>query len=791
MAIMSNSTAVQMMGRDPVVPYESAPISTPSTISTLTGTEPTTNKETRLDPETADIIPNNTTLDTPLQLVTNALDITDDPSESPYTFRAFIIGLGLSSFGAVIAEIFYFKPQTVGVQPIFLIIAAFCLGETSVLIPRWGPLGRFLNPGPFSQKEHVFIVIMASSAAGSALGTEQLAVQSLYYGKQPGAVSAIFMLFSSQCIGYGLLGVMRKTFIYPTKFVWPTSLPLASLFQSMHLNKDLAMKRMRLFWYLCLGVMIWEIVPQYVFPLTVGISVFCLANQNSAVFTHLFGGTNGNEGMGLFSWSMDWQYIGTTQFVLPLNTLVNQLVGYVGCVILTVAAYYFNLWNAWDYPFLAQALFTSNGTVYNQTEILDKNNEVDTGALSAYGLPMFATSNTLSLLTMNMGTTAAVMHIFLWNWNDVKLFFATFAPQTIKAHLISATTPLQHWKISGRTNDQPSPTPKPFPGTEGDPHFAAMSAYKDAPSWWYHGVLILATAIGLECCYEQETGLPWWAFFTALGLAWFLTAIFACMCGITGFYFPPATAIQMIGAYLVPRRPVANMMFTLYGSNALMQAIAMLADLKLAQYAKLPPRATFAAQMVGTCVGAVLNWVTMNSIVESQRGVLVSVEGTSVWSGQNVQTYNAQAVAWGGAGNEMFGRDGIYWMVPMGLLFGLVAPIPFWIGHKFFPKLRLDYFNTFIICTWLGVLSVGINSSLMAYFVFGFLAQGYIRRYRPLLFAKWNLIVAAGIAGGCSLIVFILTFAVFGGSGTERLFPAWWGNNNQGNVDRCLYMNGD
>ncbi|KAK3332397.1 OPT superfamily oligopeptide transporter [Cercophora scortea] len=781
MAITNNSTAVQM-GQDRAGEHRSAPASTPSTISTLTGIEPPTSKEARLDPEIAAITPETTTLDTPLQLVTKTLDITDNPSQSPYTFRAFIIGLGLSSFGAVIAEIFYFKPQTVGVQPIFLIIAAFCLGEASALIPRWGPVGRFLNPGPFNQKEHVFIVIMASSAAGSALGTEQLAVQSLYYGEQPSAASAIFMLFSSQCIGYGLLGVMRKTFIYPTKFVWPTSLPLASLFQSMHLNKDLAMKRMRLFWYLCLGVMIWEIVPQYIFPLTVGISVFCLANPNSAVFTYLFGGTNGNEGMGLFSWSMDWQYIGTTQFVLPLNTLVNQLIGYVGCVILTVAAYYCNIWNAQDYPFLAQALFTTNGTVYSQTEILGKNNEVDPSALAAYGLPRFATSNALALLTLNMGTTAAVMHIFLWNWADVKLFFASFSPRTIKDQLFTTS-----WKFWRTTNPQP-PT-KPFPGTEGDPHFAAIRAYKDAPSWWYHTVLLLATAIGLICCYEQQTSLPWWAFLTALALSWFLTAIFACMCGITGFYFPPATAIQMIGAYLVPRRPVANMMFTLYGSNALMQAISMLADLKLAQYAKLPPRATFVAQLVGTCVGAVLNWVMMNSIVENQREVLLSVEGTNVWSGQNVQTYNAQAVAWGGAGDEMFGRDGVYWMVPMGLLFGLIAPIPFWIGHKFFPHLRLDYFNTFIICTWLGVLSVGINSSLTAYFVFGFLAQGYIRRYRPLLFAKWNLIVAAGIAGGCSLIVFILTFAVFGGSGTERPFPAWWGNNNQGNADRCLYMN--
>lgn len=234
----------------------------------------------------------------------------------------------------------------------------------------------------------------------------------------------------------------------------------------------------------------------------------------------------------------------------------------------------------------------------------------------------------------------------------------------------------------------------------------------------------------------------------AIAISWFLTIFYSALFGVVGFYFAPTSAIQMIGGYLVPRYPVANMMFTLYGSNALSQAILMLGDLKLAQYAKLPPRATFTAQMMGTVVGAILNWVMMNSIIKAQREVLLSVEGTNIWSGQLVQSYNAQAIAWGGTSDEIFGRHGVYWMVPMGLLVGCFAPVPFWLIHKFYPKLRLDYLNTFIICTWLGWLSVGINSGSLPYLMFGFVAQGFIRRYRPVLFAKWNLIVAAAIAGG-------------------------------------------
>lgn len=51
------------------------------------------------------------------------------------------------------------------------------------------------------------------------------------------------------------------------------------------------------------------------FPTLNGISVFCLSSQHASeatrkVFTNIFGGAGGNEGLGLGSLSFDWQYIG-------------------------------------------------------------------------------------------------------------------------------------------------------------------------------------------------------------------------------------------------------------------------------------------------------------------------------------------------------------------------------------------------------------------------------------------------------------------------------------------------
>ncbi|KAF8277921.1 hypothetical protein DL93DRAFT_2234749 [Clavulina sp. PMI_390] len=40
--------------------------------------------------------------------------------------------------------------------------------------------------------------------------------------------------------------------------------------------------------------------------------------------------------------------------------------------------------------------------------------------------------------------------------------------------------------------------------------------------------------------------------------------------------------------------------------------------------------------------------------------------------------------------------------------------------------------------------------------------------------------------GGAQVLVFILSFAVYGASGTSHPFPDWWGNPWNGNVDHCL-----
>jgi len=303
-------------------------------------------------------------------------------------------------------------------------------------------------------------------------------------------------------------------------------------------------------------------------------------------------------------------------------------------------------------------------------------------------------------------------------------------------------------------------------------------------------VLLISFIIGVICLYKVKSTLPWWALVVAVAISYVSMIFFSGMYAITGFGFNISNLAQLLGAYMNPGLPVANMYFTLYGYNSINQGQLLLKDLKIAQYAKLPPRCTFTVQMVGTLVGAIFNYVMMDSITKNQREILLSVEGTNVWSGQQVQTYNTNAIAWGGLAKDLFSSGGRFQWLAWAFPIGFIIPLPTYFLHRLYPKAGWGYWNLAIITWYIGWLCVGINSTILPWFAIGFFSQFYLRKYKADWFIKYNYIVSAGMDGGTQVMVFIMSFAFFGASGKAVPFPDYWGNNFQSsgtsNYDYCM-----
>ncbi|TFK37217.1 peptide transporter MTD1 [Crucibulum laeve] len=701
-------------------------------------------------------------IETDIDVATRLISLDDDPTLPAFTFRMWFLGLGLSCFGAVLGQIFYFRPQTVFVSQLFLQIIAYILGlfleevlpgpshVHSKLKTQDTAFWRFINPGPFNIKEHVAITIFASTAAESALAISIFAADDLYYKVQPNVGIGIFTLIGSQLLGYGLGGVMRSFLVYPTYIVFPNLLPTVQLFDALHRGKKIFMqkKRVKFFWSIFIAIFIWEWFPEYIAPTLTGISIFCLAKRDSPWFTRIFGGAAGNEGLGVFALCLDWNYVGSGggsmgALFTPISTQLSLYFGTAICIIAFCACFANNVWNGQNFPFLSQSLFYENGTLYDQLSILDDNFRFDPSKLAEQGLPWFASSQVLTKIGANLAIGATIMHVLLWYGKDII--------EVIRKYRA---------------------------GENYDPHLAKMKVYPEVPMWWYISVFFASFAMAMATIYTGGSGLPWWGLIVALIISAVFLPFVLTLLSLIRY------AHQMLGAVMIPGSPQTNMYFTLYGYNTLNQARGLIRDLKMGQYTKLPPRVTFTVQCVGAVVGGLLNYIIMKVIISSHREILLDVQGSNIWSGQQVQSFNSDAVSWGALGNILYAPDGRYAIVPFSILIGLAVPIPFWIIHQYFPKLGAKNVITPILCWTLGYLSVGINSSVFTTFVLAVFSQYYLRKYRPRWFRKYNFLLSAALDGGTQVMVFVFTFAVGGGSGRVVDMPNW-ALNPRGNPDYC------
>ncbi|GAA6063037.1 hypothetical protein JCM10212_001016 [Sporobolomyces blumeae] len=700
-------------------------------------------------------------IETAEDISTRCMSLEDDPNMIIHTFRMYFIGLGLTCFAAVLGQIFYFRPQTVYVSQLFLQIIAFILGKAwATALPKAsrGKFWRFLNPGDFTLKEHVAILIMSSTSAHSAEAISVFAANELYYGITPNYGVAIFTLLGSQLFGYGLAGLTRSFTVFPTYIVYPNLVPTVNLFDALHRDKDegAQKKRLRFFWIVFIAIFCWEWIPEFVAPTLTGISIFCLARRDSAWFTRIFGGSNGNEGLGMFSLCLDWAYIGSGGGSLgalftPFTTQVSQYIGVALCCMIFCGMYATNAWNAAQFPFLSQDLFYENGSQYDQNTILNADWSLNETALAEQGLPWYAASNAVYYVGCNLAIGATLTHVALWYWRPILQAFKSY-----------------------RDRSQP------------DPHYQLMRVYKEVPMWMYGAIMVGSFACAMATCYTGHSQLPWWALIVALILSLFMFPFVCVIYAVTGFKTDVQQLAQMLGAALVPGNSQANLYFTLYGYNSCAQALGLARDLKLGQYTKLPPRATFGVQCIGTVVGAILQLIIMKSVISSQREILLSVQGSNIWSGQQVQSFNSQAVAWGALSKHLYSPGSTYFIIPLAIIIGLAVPLPFYFAHRFFPRFGFDKFVSPITCWCLGYLSVGINSSVFTTMLVAIISQFYLRRYCSSWFRKYNYLMSAGLDGGTQFMSFIASFALFGAAGTEVTMPHWALNPGpKKNFDYC------
>ncbi|KAH7887105.1 OPT oligopeptide transporter protein-domain-containing protein [Phlebopus sp. FC_14] len=700
------------------------------------------------------------------------VDMRDD-EDPALTFRSLFLGTIFAGLGAALCEIYTFKPLQVSVSTVFLLLLIYSLGMAwAKFLPRrswvegtWleilGPLAEFVNPGEFRIKEHVISSLVASTAAHGNTAVLNFAVQRLYYNTDVEAITAVLATFSTACFGYGLCGLLRPLTVYPSEMVYWTNLPTVSIFQALHFDTAANHTRMKLFWIAFIAMLVWEIIPSYIFPLLTGFSVFCLASQNASdpvknVFTNIFGGAEANEGLGLLSLSFDWQYITSIYMSLPLVQQANSWIGLALCYVIFIAIYYSNAWNSKNFPMISTSIFSFNGSTYDQNAVFGGIFQLNQTALNEVGLPYLTGSNVWLYITNNLAVGGLIAHCICF-WSPA-----------VRDAFVQARS-----------------------GTQPDPHWKAMQKYNEAPFWWYICLLVLAFAAGLVVILKGQTTLPWYSFIVALLLGSFVTPFSQLLYARLGNGIATNQLMKMAAGVIAPGRPVANLyarhLFTMWSHDIVGQSIGLAGDLKIGQYLKIPPRTMFLTQLWGTILGATINYFVMVSVVDAQRDILISPQGTNVWSGQTIQSLNSEAVTWSLA-KELFGPSSRYFIIPMSLLIGMGVTFIQWLISKRWSVIgpvKVDTVMLPVIYMYSASMASGLSSSVTSCIIVGVISQFWLRKYHPGWFRKYNYIIGGAFDGGAQVMIFILSFAVFGASGKEKPFPPWAGNPAVGNVDYC------
>ncbi|WVQ69093.1 uncharacterized protein L199_007306 [Kwoniella botswanensis] len=693
---------------------------------------------------------------------------TQDDGDAALTLRSFVIGSGLTALAACINQIYFYKPVSVSFDSIFLVLIAYVLGNAWALafptkssierrFPKqasWlAPIVHFINPSrTFGLKEHALSSIMSTSSGNGAEAVQVFAAEKLYYANPSGKAVAILTVFSASILGYGLVGLMRSIIIHPSQMVWWKSLPMVSIYQTLHRDtKGMNKRRVKMFAWTSIGAFIWEPFASYIWPWVNGISIPCLASMHAptkprTIIKNIFGGANSNEGQGILSISLDWQYVTSKYMALPLiqqaNTWVGLVISYFMCLVL----YYGNAWNAKHLNFMSTSLFNEKtGKAYNQSAVFDSNNRLIVSALEKQGLPRLTATNIWYNLVAMMAIGALITHI--------SLFYGKQIVKSVK---------------------------EAREGSESDPHYLVMKKnYKQVPLWWYVAVLSVGFTLGMIAVCIGHTGMTWWSYLVALGLGFVITPFSLILYGLLGTSVATNNISKMLAGAVLPGRPVANLYFSMFSHEVTVLAVFLAEDLKLSQYLKISYRTMFICQTYSSLLGAVLNYVMMDTITTNKREILLDPTGSQVWSGVGVQSLNSNAVTWSLAKYVYtFNNDG-YGIIPLGLLIGACIPVIHWLIAKRYQKIgpiTVSKVVTPVILVSSAVTYAGSTSVQTSRILTGLFSQWYMRLRNPAWFGRYNYIVGGGLDAGAKVMMFILTFAVNGGGGSEVPFPTWWGN---------------
>jgi OPT family oligopeptide transporter len=194
------------------------------------------------------------------------------------TLRAWSIGLFLTTVVSGVNALFFLRYPIVSIGTYVVQLVAYPMGVAWYkVMPDTKIFGIRINPGPFNVKEHVIIVAMANAAFGGGTGyfvDTVVSIEKFYNIKSMGWGFNILFALSTQCLGFGLAGSVRRWLVEPASMIWPSALVNVGFMYALHdqsksdptKTNGWSIGRYRWFMYMMAAMFLWSWFPDFIFP---------------------------------------------------------------------------------------------------------------------------------------------------------------------------------------------------------------------------------------------------------------------------------------------------------------------------------------------------------------------------------------------------------------------------------------------------------------------------------------------------------------------------------------------
>ncbi|KAF3049233.1 hypothetical protein E8E11_007645 [Didymella keratinophila] len=726
-------------------------------------------------------------------IVRQTVSLEDDPTLPTITFRYFILCILFIVPGAFLSQMSHYRTTQAPYSIFFVQIGCHYVGHIlAKILPAWQvklPFGYGfdLNPAPWSIKEHVLVTLTAASGATYNLGYTPISMAELWYDTRINAAVAIFFMLAIVWVGYAIAAIARSLLLWEPEYVWPQALMQTTLFETFRKqdrNSSLAKRQMHVFFMCLVGMMLWQFLPEYVFPMTSSLAFLCWVAPKNPMANFIGSGLGG---MGFLNLSLDWSNInwnGTSILITPFWTQTVLFLAFAfNCWVLLPAANWGNL-GSYKHGLMSNSLFQANGTKYPTAKIINSDFSLNETAWEEYGPAYMG----LQFAWATFFNYSKLPSAFVW--------LATFGGPAIMATFAKNMAARKARSEARKQSSANGASESNIHHQYTDRLNVLQRSYKEVPGWWFVALFLAGFIVLLAIVGSGQLFIPWWTVIVGVATGFVVVIPLGYLYAISNYQVAIGDFNELIYGYMVHtaagaahHHPAGPSVYGAIAGDAWYRAQYMLQDQRIGHYMHIPPRTVFFSQVFGSILGIPINYGVIRWVLNTKFDYLSGAKTDPLhqWTGQSLVSSNTIGIQYGVIGpKRMFGSEELK-ILPYGFLVGAVAPLVMYGLHRAFPtsKLKFHLWNTTIFFSGISVFYGNLSTGYFSAYLGGFIAMYWIFRHHFKIWKRYNYIVAAAFDAAFNFNM-LLIFLFFG-AGKQIKMPAWWGNNAD-NVERCFAL---